>query len=178
VLIGLYLRWRPIYYLFMVDASLELLGSIVSIVLTNSYIFGVFGVVLSLARLLMIFQLDTDFSWEKRRILLRLDKNLKGGASYLIQGEKYAKRRMWGKAVIHLRRATALMPEGIGSRLALALACIRINRHDLAEKSIEDARHINATDPRIEEIASLLKETQSPPAQLEPTETPVPDSDA
>lgn len=161
VLVGLYLRWRPIYYLFLVDAGLELLASVGSMIITKNLVFGGLGLGLALLRLFLVFQLEDDFRWDRRRILLRPDRGLTSGSAFVIAGEEYARQRMWAMAALHMRQAAALLPTGIGSRLALALACMHMRRYDMAELALEEARQIQADHPKVQELAALLAERRA-----------------
>ena len=161
VLVGLYLRWRPIYYLFLVDAVLELLVLVASMIVTRNLVFGSVGIGLALLRLFLVFQLEDDFRWDRRRILLRPDRGLTSGAAFLIAGEEYVRRGMWAMAALHMRQAAALLPTGIGSRLALALACMHMKRYDMAEQALEEARQIQPDRPKLQELAALLAEQRA-----------------
>ncbi len=159
--IGLCLRWRPAYYLLLADALLGLVAAAVLMVLFQDIVFGAIGLALTLLRLLLTFRVEDDFQWEKRRIVLRLDRGLASGVDFMARGDLYAKRKMWAMAVIHLRRAAGLLPDQLDCRLALAVAYIRLNRYDRAAQTLEGARRISPHNPRIKELGGLLDELRS-----------------
>jgi hypothetical protein len=160
VLIALYVRWKPVYYLLLLDAGWGLISAIGTVVLVRGITFGVTGVVLAVLRLLLVFQLEDDFRWDRRRLTLRLDPGLKTGADYAAQGNTYARHKMWAMSAIHYRQAAGLQPQRLDLRLALSVAYARIGRYDRATQSLEEARHIEANDPRIEEMLTLVQELQ------------------
>ena len=160
VLIGLYVRWKPVYYLLLLDAGWGLISAIGTMVLVRGISFGVTGVVLAILRLLLVFQLEDDFRWDRRRLTLRLDPGLKTGADYAAQGNTYARQKMWAMSAIHYRQAAGLQPQRLDLHLALSVAYARIKRYDRSAQSLEEARQIEPNDPRIEEMHTLLQELQ------------------
>ncbi len=158
VLIGLYLRWKPIFYLFLISALLTLvlggagmlLGQGVVLICSGS------GVILALLMFLLLLQLEDDFFFDEKRILLRVDRSAKKGLDFLASGRRYMRRKMWAMAVIHLRRAVSWLPEWIDGHLELAAAYIGLKRYDLATKALAEARRISPDDPQVEELTALL----------------------
>jgi hypothetical protein len=156
VFVGLFLRWRIVYYVLLVDASFWLLAAVASVVLGQGIISGVSGVILAVGKLLLVFQLEDDFAWERRRILLRLDRGLSLSADFLARGVHYAKRRMWALAAIHLRRGISTVPGRVDGHTALATAYIRLKQYGRAARTLEDASRINPGDARVEELKGVL----------------------
>ena len=158
VLIGLYLRWKPIFYLFLISALLTLVlggagmlvGQGVVLICSGS------GVILALLMFLLLLQLEDDFFFDEKRMLLRVDRSAKKGLDFLASGRRYMRRKMWAMAVIHLRRAVSWLPEGIDGHLELAAAYIGLKRYDLAAKALAEARRISPDDPQVEELTALL----------------------
>ena len=158
VLIGLYLRWKPIFYLFVISALLTLvlggagmlLGQGVVLICSGS------GVILALLMFLLLLQLEDDFFFDEKRLLLRVDRSVKKGLDFLASGRRYMRRKMWAMAVIHLRRAVSWLPEWIDGHLELAAAYIGLKRYDLATKALAEARRISPDDPQVEELTDLL----------------------
>jgi tetratricopeptide (TPR) repeat protein len=163
VLIGLYLRWKPIFYLFLISALLTLalggagmlLGQGVVLICSGS------GVILALLMFLLLLQLEDDFFFDEKRLLLRVDRSAKKGLDFLASGRRYMRRKMWAMAAIHLRRAVSWLPEEIDGHLELAAAYIGLKRYDLAAKALAEARRISPDDPQVEELTALLDSLRS-----------------
>jgi tetratricopeptide (TPR) repeat protein len=158
VLIGLYLRWKPIFFLFLISALLALALGGAGMLLAQGVgaLCSGGGMILALLMFLLLFQIEDDFFFDQKRILLRVDRSAKKGLDFLASGRRYARRNMWAAAVIHLRRAVAWLPDRIDGHLELAVAYIRLKRHDLAAKALAEARRISPDDPQVEELTALL----------------------
>ena len=174
ILVGLYLRWKPAFYLFLIDAGLGLLLVIVSILRSLSspasdiplfggvnYICSGFNILLSLAMLWVAFQIQDDFAFDRQRILLRPDSNVGGASLFLARGHEYARRKTWGLAALHMRRAVAFMPDQMSGRPALILTYLKLKRYDLAAQALAEARRISPDDPRVAELQTLLDDSRS-----------------
>jgi tetratricopeptide (TPR) repeat protein len=120
------------------------------------------GVILALLMFLLLFQLEDDFFFDEKRILLRVDRSAKKGIDFLASGRRYARRKIWAMAVIHLRRAVAWLPDWIDGHLELAMAYIHLRRYDLAAKALAEARRISPDDPGVEELTTLLESLRTP----------------
>ncbi len=158
VLVGLYQRWKPVFYLFLVSALLMLTSAIAALVIipSNARICGGGGVILALLMLLLLLQLEDDFFFDERRLVLRVDRDATNGPALLASGQCYAKRAMWAMAAIHLRRAASKMPHEVACPLLLTTAYIGLKRYDLAEKTLSEARRLSPDDPQIEKLAAVL----------------------
>jgi tetratricopeptide (TPR) repeat protein len=158
ILIGLYQRWKPIFYLFLISALLALVLGGAGMLLVQGV--GLFcsgsGVILALLMFLLLLQLEDDFFLDEKRILLRVDRSAKKGLDFLASGRRYARRNMWATAVIHLRRAVSWLPDWLDCHLELAAAYIGIKRYDLAAQALAEAKRIGPDDPRVEELTALL----------------------
>jgi tetratricopeptide (TPR) repeat protein len=173
VLIGLYLRWKPAFYLFLASAVLGLFWTVANIIMSfspdsaftlagaGSLICSGLNVLMALARLMLAFQIQDDFAFERRRVLLQLDPDVRSGAMILARGHEYAKRKMWALAALHMRRAALAMPNQVSPHVALTLTYLRMKRHDLAAGALEDARRIDPDDPHVAELQDLLDELRS-----------------
>ena len=158
VLVGLYLRWKPIFFLFLISALLTLvlagagmlLGQGVGLICSGG------GVILALLMFLLLLQLEDDFFFDEKRILLRVDRSAKKGLDFLASGRRYMRRNMWAMAAIHLRRAVAWLPDWIDGHLELAVAYIYLKRYELAAKALAEARRISPDDPQVEKLTALL----------------------
>jgi len=159
VLIGLYLRWKPIFYLFLISALLTFIlggAGVILIQEEGGLICGGGGVLLALLMFLLLLQLEDDFFFDEKRILLRVDRSATSGLDFLVSGRRYAERKMWAMAVIHLRRAVGWLPGRIDCHLELAVAYIHLKRYDLAAEALSATRRISPDDPQIEKLAALL----------------------
>jgi tetratricopeptide (TPR) repeat protein len=170
VLAGLYLRWRPIFYLFLVSALLMIASSIVAAVITQggSRLCSAAGILPGLLMLLLLFQLEDDFFTDDRRLILRADRDATNGPALLASGQRYARHGMWAMAAIHLRRAVAKMPYDIAPVLMLTAVYMNLKRYDLAEKSLAQARSMDPADPQIEKLAATLAERRPSPLTPSP----------
>jgi tetratricopeptide (TPR) repeat protein len=169
VLIGLFLRWKPVFYLLLVNALLGVLfvslGVVTSVLSTNlvvglaggGYVGAAVAMATALARLFLAFQLEEDFPMERRRILFRLDPDVNSAPMILARGHEYAERKMWGLAALHMRRAVGMTPQRMDGRLALALTYIKLKRYDLAAGALERARQIAPSESEIDELEAFLE---------------------
>jgi hypothetical protein len=159
--VGLYLRWKPVYYLLLANAGIELLMALVSFGLVEGIAPGLVGIVLAVVTAVLTLQLGADFEMERRRIFLRLDRGLKSGTDYLARGNHYNQRRMWGLSAIHLRMAAGLMPARLDVQAMLVTVYIRLGRYDSAERVVAKAEEINPDDQRVKGLKSLLDELRA-----------------
>jgi tetratricopeptide (TPR) repeat protein len=172
VLIALYLRWKPAYYLFLINAALGLFWAIANIILSFSptpdlallgggFVCGGVSVLIAAARLWMVFQMQDDFAFDRRRILLRLDTDVTSVPMILARGHEYASRKMWALAAIHMRRAVGSTPDRMDGRIALTLTYLRLKRYDLATQALAEAKRISPDDPHVKELQTLLDDLHS-----------------
>jgi len=184
VMIGLYLRWKPIFYLYLANALLVLGVAIAGIaiglgssreamILSPQVGFVCSGgsLILGLLMVLLVLQLEDDFFFDEKRLLLRLDADATNGPALLSSGYRYAKQEMWAMAAIHLRRATGHMPHQTDPYLALAATYLNLMRYDLAVNALEDAKRISPNDPQVEHLATILmgrRAAKSPPVSDSP----------
>lgn len=156
--IGLYLRWKPIFFMLLFSSLLTfvLAGAGMALHQEIGLTCGGGGVILALLMALLLFQLEDDFFFDEKRILLSVDRGAKRGLDFFVHGRRYARQKMWAMAAIHLRRAVAWLPGQIDCHLELAVAYTYLKRYDLAAEALAAARRINPDDPRVEELAALL----------------------
>jgi tetratricopeptide (TPR) repeat protein len=155
--VGLCFRWKPVYYLFIVDSVIGVISAIFALA-GGSALFSVSGFLLALGRFALIMQLGGDFEWDRRRILLRTDRGLKRGVEYLMRADFYNRQKMWALAVVHLQAALGLMPDRLDCHLALAVAYIHLKRYDLADGALAEAKRIKPGEPRIAQLEALVAE--------------------
>jgi tetratricopeptide (TPR) repeat protein len=111
-----------------------------------------------MGRFALITQLGGDFEWDRRRILLRLDRGLKSSVEYLTRADFYNRQKMWALAVIHVRAALGLLPDRLDCHMALAVAYIRLKRYELASRALAQAKGISPGEPRIAQLEALVAE--------------------
>ena len=160
VLVGLFLRWMAIFYLYLINALLVLGMAVGMTVLvadqSTGLICGGGGMLLALLQIVMIFILEEDFAYDQRRILLRTDRDAIGAVALLDSGRRYARHKMWAMAAIHLQRLVRMIPDRLDYHLMLAAAYINLKRYDLADKTLSEARRISPDDPQVEKLAAIL----------------------
>jgi tetratricopeptide (TPR) repeat protein len=174
VMVGLFSRWRLVFFLFLIDAVLNLVGAVMSLSLRQVvqeissmilpteliffYLTSIAGVLLALLKFYLAFQIQDDFFLTRRRVLLCTDPGLADSADLVMWADFYAKRKMWAMAAAYLRRAVDLVPERLDCRMALAVAYVRLKRHNLAARELREAQRINPGDSRVAELEALLSD--------------------
>ncbi len=157
VLIGLYFRWKPVYYLYLVSAGFSLLSAVASFVSEGGVIGGAVNIAIGLGMFGLIFQLEDQFLGEKRRMVLQVDRNATGNAGMLMKsGQRYAGQKMWAMATLHFRRAALRAPAEIGYRLALVLGYLSLKWYDQAEKALAEAERISPGHAEIDKLRAEL----------------------
>lgn len=159
-LIGLFVRWPIVYYLLLVQAVIEILGAVLSLVSSPS-ICSVFPVVLSIGWLVLIFQLEDEFLVEKQRILMEIDPRMTNVDSLVRKAATYNEQGMWAAATLCLQRALGLQHTRIDIHLALTTNYIRLRRYDWAERQLAQAKRVDPQHARIEQLEDLLHEIRS-----------------
>ena len=160
VLVGLYFRWRVVYWLFLAEALVEVIMSALAMAFVHPAS-GIPGFASAIARTFLVFQIGGDFEWNSRRILLRVDRGLKSSVEYLMRADFYTKQKMWALAVVHIRSAQSLLPDRLDCHVALAVAYIRLKRYDLADRALLQAKRLAPGDPRLAELEALLDDMRS-----------------
>lgn len=158
VLVGLFLRWKPVYYLLLADAGFGVIIAFTAMILARNIAYGVIGLALALVRLYLVFQVEADFQWERRRFVLHLDRGLSSGTDFIIRGNLYNQRKMWAMAAIHLRQAAGLLPNDPDCHLALTVAYLRLNQYEQAVQALDRVKSIIPGDPKVEKLQVLLDE--------------------
>jgi tetratricopeptide (TPR) repeat protein len=155
--VGLYFRWRLVYYLLFADAVIGVAVAVVGFAFASPTS-GIISFALAIARFMVVLQLGGDFEWQRSRILFRLDRGLKSAVEFMTRADFYNQQKMWGLALIHIRSALGLMPDRLDCRLALIVAYTRIKRYDLAVGALEQAKRVAPGDPRLARMEDLLNE--------------------
>lgn len=170
--IGLYARWRAIFYLLLINSVLGLVVSIGSIARLGdnlvALIGGIAGLLISLAIVVLVIKLEDDFRVRKERLTLGLDRKLTSGTDYLLRGRLYAQKGMWALAALHFRRSAALSTFSTDGYIELARACIHLKDVDLAQWALEQAASRQPDDQRIQEAAEMLTRTFELSSEVSP----------
>ncbi len=163
--VGLYKRWTPAYYVYMVGAALGLILAVAGMALSpglNLIFGGSFFVALATATMLLMgFKIRDDFKWKENRILLRADRGLSSATDFMIRGDFYGQHKMWAMAAIHLRRAVAFSPNDPDYQMALARAYLRLKRYDHVARILEHVRGIIPGDPQVAKLQALLDDMRA-----------------
>ena len=160
IFVGLYKRWKPVFYVYMVSAALGLILAVAGMILSPGlnliFVGFVFIALIAAMMLLLGSKIRDDFKWKEERILLRADRGLGNATDFVVRGNFYAQHHMWAMATIHLRRAVAFAPDDVDTQMALAGAYLRLKRYDHAARILEHARGIIPGDPQVEKLKALL----------------------
>lgn len=162
MIVGLYLRWRIMFYVMLAGAVLGLISSIGSLAFAGQslpgLIGGIVGVGLSFANAIFTIKLEQEFRVKQRvRLTLALDRGLKTGMDYLVRGRAYAANGMWALSAIHFRRAAGLMTAGIGGLAGVAQMTARLGDMGLAQWALENALERQPDNGRIRAALASLK---------------------
>ena len=165
MIIGVYLRWRIMFYLMLAGAVLGLVSSIGSLAFAGQslpgLIGGIVGVGLSFANAVLMIRLEKDFRIQRTRLTLVLDPGLKTGMDYLVRGRSYAANKMWALSAIHFRQAAGLMMADIDGLAGVAQTTAQLGDMDLAQWALENALEREPDNHRVSTaLASLQAEPE------------------
>lgn len=169
--VAIFLRWPPVFYLLLVNAGIGVLTAVAGLVASaaiggGAMVGSLISLALSLAVLVITFQLEDDFLRDKARILLRVDSDVRDGLAALKRGRRYAELEMWALAAIHLRRATGWATNNAGAYISLAEACLHIGEPALAEAQLAEAQRIRPDHPALAELMAQVREELGEPAPV------------
>ncbi len=190
ILIGLLSRWPPLYFVMLLMEGLRIVAGLgkLAIVISSrldtltpemmlaftvkpagrwvtwmraGIIAGdVLIVALSGLSLALLLRLYDHFSFQKRRLVLRLDDDVEGNEMGLwLRGRAYAQQKLWALAALHLHQGLMLR-ETVEAYLVLAVAYINLARFELAEKVLNNARRVSPGNSRVDDLLALLAEKQ------------------
>lgn len=166
ILIGFIKRWQVIFYLCLFQAILSF-SSITAQGVMLGFDSGVgIGcgsvlILMALTQLFLVLNLGDDFTFDKYRILLHTDPDVKTAVNFLARGHFYAKRKMWAMAAIHFRRATYQMSENINCHLALITTYLNLKMYDKIDEPLAKARSLNPDDPMLKKLIKEIKKRRS-----------------
>jgi hypothetical protein len=113
---------------------------------------GGVAVVLGVLQVVITTNLWPDFTFLEKRLRLQLDRDAKTADAFFMSGRNYAREGLWGKVIIHLRRAIGLQPLEIGYHLALTVAYLNVKRPDLAARSLAEAEKLDPAAPEVKRL--------------------------
>jgi tetratricopeptide (TPR) repeat protein len=177
VLLGILVRLKWIFYLFVANTAGTLItGAMVTALLWAAEGWGGREVTLAiraglvlldlsllLIALVLILEIRPEMFFQKERLLMRLDRNVKEGLDLLAHGRAYAKRGMWALAALHLHRGVPALPRDfeLEGHLALALSYINLEWYDLAGEVLQDAQRLAPEDPGVNKLNRMLEQARS-----------------
>lgn len=163
ILIGYFKRWRILYYLNVIAAVLLMAQAGTNVLISSlrssgSMFCGGIMFLLGIVWFFMILNLGEDFAYDKYRLTLRVDPDVKTSKNLVHRGNHYSQRGMWALAAMHYRRAASQSPDDINCRLTLALAYLRLHLLDKAAEALTEARRISTIDPLLEKLTLELEQ--------------------
>jgi tetratricopeptide (TPR) repeat protein len=164
LLVGMYLRWKPVFYALLGGVAVRFAAFVTAMVLGSYYglVCGGFGVVLSIGAFVILLSVEDDFSWDTERVRFVLDRKSTGGVSRLNRARTFSERGMWALAALYLRAAVVKMPGQVAGHARLSRAYLQLGRPDLARESLQDARQIDPNDPVVAELLAMADGASAP----------------
>lgn len=190
IVLGLLSRWSPLYFGIVLMEGLRIIGALGKLVIVISSRLetltpemmqafgmkpagqwanwmrgGIIGsdmvvVALSGLSLVLLLRLYDHFSFQRRRLVLRLDDDVEGNeVSLWLHGRAYAQQKTWALAALHLHQALMLR-ETVEAYLILAVAYINLAHFELAEKVLDNAQRVSLGNSRVDELLAVLREKQ------------------
>ena len=163
LLIGLFKRWRFVFYLYLLQAVLAVgvVGAGIAVIgtqsLTTLVACGVPLGLLVISQLFLIFNLGDDFTFDEKRILLEVDPD-DLGAELMVKGQQHAKKKMWALAAFHFRQAGRRLGDKVEPQLSLAVAYNNLKLSDYMAEPVRRAQEIKPTDPRVKQLVRMLQQ--------------------
>ena len=163
LLVGTYLRWKPVFYVLLAGAGVRMALSIAAIALGQYYgiVCGSLGALFTVGSFFVIFFLENDFLSDRERIYFSISRKHTGGVALLTQGRSYANQKMWALAALYLRAGVAKAPGQIAGYFRLATAYMHLGRFELAQDTLDQARSIEPDHPQIARLATLLEQQRA-----------------
>lgn len=163
MLIGSYLRWKPVFYLLLVGAGVRLALAAAALAaggLTGLRFAGLVGgglsILAALITFLIILRLEDDFFCDEHRIYFAMDPRVKSGVGLITRGREYARQKMWALAVLYFRAGVARAPDQVAGHTGLISAYLHLNRRELAEVAGREAQRRFPDHPTVIELVNLI----------------------
>jgi tetratricopeptide (TPR) repeat protein len=167
LLIAMYLRWWPAYYLMVGGAGARLVLSVALMLIGHRYglYCGGVGTLVSAISLPILMAVADDFAWDTARVHFGLDNRAKGGEARLERARVFAEQGMWALSALYLRAAAVQLPGHSAVYTRLARAYLQLRRPDQALRALEDAVRADPGDPTTVELAHELRQAGQARAQ-------------
>lgn len=109
-----------------------------------------------------VFTSIDDFTWEKVRYTLGLERGPKTALDFYNQGRRYHKLGMLANAVLHWERAVLLAPDQTAFRIPLINALYKLGRYAQASEHIRTALgQLPPASPQAQELQQFLEHIRS-----------------
>jgi tetratricopeptide (TPR) repeat protein len=108
----------------------------------------------------LMYETVEDFAQVERRERLELDPHAVNAMDFFSQGRAYEKRGQWAKALLHWRRAAGLSPANDAYPEAMAQACARIGRFEMALRYVGQAQKASRNPQDFEHLREIIIEMQ------------------
>lgn len=103
-----------------------------------------------------------DFTWEKVRYTLGLERGLKTALDFYNRGRRYREMGMLANAVLHWERAALLAPDQTAFRIPLINALYKLGRYAEASEHIRTALgQLPPASPQAQELQQFLEHIRS-----------------
>lgn len=162
LMVLLYFRIPYAHLLYLGNTGLTMLIGLWGLVYPSGWVKagGLTGFLLSLVQLIISLNLWKDFSFKIVRLRLSVD-NAATADQFALSARHYEHLGRWGQAMIHLRRAVGKNPARPEYHLALTVAYLKINRPDLAARSLQTAAELAPNSPQVSHLQTILTQTNS-----------------
>ena len=160
LMVLLYRRWRPLYWIGVAAASINLVVALIQTV-TNAGPLTLLSLLISIVLMLVLLRIEEDFIVEHERILCAPDKGLRSHSALYARGREYARQKMWALAAVHFQRATGSAPGNIAYHLALARAYVHLNRLERARSVLRGAERLEPENAQVRELTDLVRKLEA-----------------
>ncbi len=117
---------------------------------------GIYTIVLAL----LMYETSEDFALVERREWLELDRHAVNATDFYGRGRVYEKRGQWARALLHWQKAAVLSPANAAYPAAMAQACARLGRLEMALKHVDQALEISPNPQELKSLREIIVEMQ------------------
>ncbi len=108
----------------------------------------------------LMYETMDDFALVERREWLELDRHAVNATDFYGRGRLYEKRGQWARALLHWQRAAVLSPAHDAYPAAMAQACARLGRFDIALKHVDRALEISPNPQDLQHLRKIIVDMQ------------------
>lgn len=157
----LYFRVPYAHLMYLFNSGLTMLIGLLGIFYPSGWVrgAGVGCLLLSILQLTITFNLWKDFSFKESRLRFRVDGGAATAEQFMLSARCYQQLGRWGLAALHLRRAVGKNPNRLDYHLALTVAYLKIDRADLAARSLEAAAELAPDSEQVKHLRTVLNQT-------------------